>query len=324
MSSAPRRILVDDADSAIQYGAGWSAADTTKFDTLGNFGPVYGGTTHATSSSGSSLSFKFSGTSMAVFGTIDIANTNGVVTPTFSCLVDGVAIPEQNPTFQFPENNWNLCEQTQLSSGTHTLTIIVQTMGQAFYFDYLLYTPTADVDLDGAVLEYMNTDAAVSFQSGWQGWGAQNVTQVNGASVTLNFHGTAVSLIGYVPAELPKTSAGASYTIDGGASTSISLAGLASDSTTTLYTVPILQVTGLSPAAHSLVVTYGGDNTHTPLPVGWFYVTNSVLAAAAPPPPPPSSQPQQQPTSSSATHTATLTKTFTSAGSVFTTTSLSV
>ncbi|KAJ7903207.1 hypothetical protein B0H13DRAFT_1717337 [Mycena leptocephala] len=289
MSTAPRRILIDDADSAIQYGAGWAAADTSKLDGLGNYGPVHAGTSHGTTTDGSTLSFKFSGTSIAVFGTIDIANTNGVVTPTWTCLVDGVAIPEQDPTFQFPENNWDLCEQSQLSAGAHTLTINVQTTGRTFYIDYLLYTPTADVDLDGVVLEYRNTDASVSFQSGWQTWGVQNVTQSNGASVALNFHGTAATLIGYIPIELPKNSTSASYAIDGGASTSFTLAGLAQGGTTTVYTVPILQITGLSPAVHKLVVTYNGDSSHTPLPVGVFYVTNAVVTAVDPPPPPLSS-----------------------------------
>ncbi|KAJ6544562.1 hypothetical protein DFH09DRAFT_928210 [Mycena vulgaris] len=170
MSTAPRRILIDDADSAIQYGAEWAAADTSKIDGLGNYGPVHAGTSHATTTDGSTLSFKFSGaTSIAVFGTIDIANTNGVVTPTWTCLVDGVAISEQNPTLQFPENNWDLCAQSQLSTGTHTLTIDVQTTGLMFYMTICCtHTPTADVDLDGAVLEYRNMDESVSFQSGWQ------------------------------------------------------------------------------------------------------------------------------------------------------------
>jgi hypothetical protein len=36
---------VDDTDSAIQYGSNeWSVADSTKLNTLGNFGPVYNGT----------------------------------------------------------------------------------------------------------------------------------------------------------------------------------------------------------------------------------------------------------------------------------------
>ncbi|KAF8194784.1 hypothetical protein K438DRAFT_1827413 [Mycena galopus ATCC 62051] len=306
MSTAPRRILIDDADSAIQYGPGWAAADTSKLDGLGNYGPVYAGTSHATATDGSTLSFKFSGTSVAVFGTIDIANTNGVVTPTWTCLVDG--------------NNWNLCAQSQLSTGAHTLTINVQTTGSTFYIDYLLYTPTADVDLDVAILEYPNTDASVTFQSSWQEWGGQNVTQSKGASVTLNFHGTAVTLIGYIPIELPKNSTGASYAIDGGGSTSFTLAGLAQGVTTTVYTVPVLQITGLSPAAHQLVVTYNGDSSHTPLPVGLFYVTNAVVTAAPespPPPPPPSS-------TSTSFHTSTFTTTFTSGGAVFTTTSVSV
>ncbi|KAF8182370.1 hypothetical protein K438DRAFT_1600749 [Mycena galopus ATCC 62051] len=296
MPTAPRRILIDDADSAIQYGPGWAAADTSKLNGLGNYGPVYANTSHATTTDGSTLSFKFSGTSVAVFGTIDITNTNGVVTPTWTCLVDGVAIPEQNPTFQYPENNWKLCAQSQLSTGAHTLTINVQTTGSTFYIDYLLYTPTADVDLDGAILEYPNTDASVTFQSAWQEWGGQNVTQSKGASVTLNFHGTAVTLIGYIPIQLPKNSTGASYAIDGGSSTSFTLKGLAQGVTTTAYTVPILQITGLSPAAHQLVVTYNGDSSHTPLPVGVFHVTNAVSAPESPSPPLPPSSTSVNPT----------------------------
>ncbi|KAJ6524913.1 hypothetical protein DFH09DRAFT_1046695 [Mycena vulgaris] len=305
MSTVPRRILIDDADPAIQYGAGWAPADTSKLDGLGNYGPVHAGTSHATTINGSTLSFKFSGTSIAVFGTINIVDTTGVVTPTWTCLVDGVPISEQNPTFKFPQNNWNLCAQPQLSTGAHTLTINVQTTGRTFYIDYLLYTPTVDVDLDGAVLEYRNTDVSVSFQSGWQTWGAQNVTQSNGASVALNFHGTAVTLIGYIPIELPKNSTGASYAIDGGASTSFTLAGLAQGVTTTVYTLPILQISGLSPAVHTLVVTYNGDSSHTPLPVGVFYVTNTVVAAADPSSSPPS-------LTSTSFHTSTSTSTFTS------------
>jgi hypothetical protein len=65
MSTAPRRILIDDADSTIHYGPGWFPADTTQLDGLGNFGPVHAGTSHATTIDGSSLSFNFSGAFVA-------------------------------------------------------------------------------------------------------------------------------------------------------------------------------------------------------------------------------------------------------------------
>ncbi|KAJ7229877.1 hypothetical protein GGX14DRAFT_581525, partial [Mycena pura] len=281
MSSSPRRIVIDDADPAIQYGpSGWFVADATKLNALGNFGPIYKNTSHSTTTDGSTLSFPFNGTSVSVMGTILVTTDNNVTDPTWDCFVDEIKIGNPNPTFQFAENNWLLCDQSQIAPGSHMLTINVQTKGQAFYIDNIFYTPTPDVSYDGAVLEYTNRDTSVSFGSGWQAWGGQNVTQTNGAQVALNFHGTAVTLIGYVPQELPHNSTLASYSIDGGSSISIPLKGLAAGSTTTQYNVQILSADSLTPASHNLVVTYEGDSNHSPLPVGVFYVTNSTTPSS--------------------------------------------
>jgi hypothetical protein len=58
-----RRIVVDDNDPAIQYGPnGWYLADPSKLNALGNYGPIYNGTTHATSTTGSTFTFPFNGT----------------------------------------------------------------------------------------------------------------------------------------------------------------------------------------------------------------------------------------------------------------------
>jgi hypothetical protein len=103
--------------------------------------------------------------------------------------VDEIKIDNPNPTFGFAENNWPLCDQAQIASGSHVLKIQVQSKGQPFYLDYILYTPLPTVNYDGAVLEYTNTDPSVSFGSGWRQWGEQNVTQTTGAQVALNFHG---------------------------------------------------------------------------------------------------------------------------------------
>lgn len=63
MSATPRRIVVDDTDPSIQYGPnGWYVADPTKLNGLGNFGPIFNGSSHATTTSGSALSFNFNGT----------------------------------------------------------------------------------------------------------------------------------------------------------------------------------------------------------------------------------------------------------------------
>ncbi|KAF7320559.1 hypothetical protein HMN09_00139900 [Mycena chlorophos] len=278
-----RRIAVDDASSQISYGAsGWSVADAATLNAMGNYGPIFEDTSHATTTDGSTFTFDFTGTTVDVMGTIAVKKlADGTYDPTWTCTVDGAAISQPNPTFAYPENNWSLCSSSSLSGGAHTLKVTVSTKGTAFYFDNIFYTPTVDATtIDGAVLEYLNTDGAVSFGgSGWVPWGAQNVTQGSGATVSLNFRGTAVTLLAYVPQELPHTATTAKYSIDNGAATTFTLAGLASGSTTTVYNVVIMQTDGLSADEHSLVVTYEGSSSDTPLPVGAFYVTNSVAPA---------------------------------------------
>ncbi|KAJ7248174.1 hypothetical protein B0H12DRAFT_1186624 [Mycena haematopus] len=272
--SAPRRIAVDDTDPSIQYGStGWFVADSTKLDTLGNYGPVYNGTSHGTTTA-ATLSFPFNGTSITVLGTIAITTANNITDPTWACFVDQVQIANPAPTFQYPENWWTLCDTTQLGAGAHVLTIQVQSKGQPFYLDQILYTPLPTVQYAVAVLEYTNTDPAVSFGTDWQIWGAQNVTQMTGAQVALNFHGTQVSLFGYVPTELPHNSTSGSYTIDGGPPVAFTLAGLAAQSPT-LYNNLFFTTNTLTPANHNLVVSYAGDSSKTPLAVGAFYVTNT-------------------------------------------------
>ncbi|CAK5281323.1 unnamed protein product [Mycena citricolor] len=305
MATSLRRIVVDDSDARIVYGpTGWFAADAAKLNTGGNFGPVYNGTSHSTTTDGSALSFAFNGTSVSVGGTIAISTdpTTNVTSPSWKCFVDNVAIANPNPTFPFQENNWQLCDQASLSAGSHVLRIEVRTNGQPFYLDNIFYTPLAGQAYDGAVLEYTNTDSAVSYGSGWRIWGAQNVTQNTGAQVALNFYGTQASLVGYIPTELPHNATTGSYTIDGGTPVNFKLDGLGANSPT-VYNVVEMSTGALAPAEHNLVVSYAGDSTKSPLAVGVFYVTHSQ-----PPNVTSSSTPSSGVPSSSASTTPVVTK----------------
>jgi hypothetical protein len=116
-------------------------------------------------------------------------DANNVTDPTWGCFVDEIKISNPAPKFQYPENNWLLCEQPQISSGSHVLKIQVQSNGRAFYFDYLVYTPTPDASFESAVLIYPHTDPSISYGSGWGIFGSERGTNSHGAQVTLNFHG---------------------------------------------------------------------------------------------------------------------------------------
>ncbi|KAJ7441088.1 hypothetical protein FB451DRAFT_987780, partial [Mycena latifolia] len=274
--STPRQRVIDDTDPAIQYGPnGWYVADPSTLK-AGNFGGIYNGTSHATTTN-NSLSFAFNGTSIRVFGTIMVStDANNVTDPTWKCLVDEIEISNPQPTFKFPENNWILCDQPQIAPGPHVLTIQVESKGRAFYLDDLVYTPLPDATFESAVLVYPNTDPAVSFSQGWSTFGGENGTQTAEAQVALNFHGTSATLFGFVPTELPHNSTTASYMIDGGSPVSFPLAGLSSPNSATAYNVIICATPTLLDGPHNFVITYGGDSKHTPLVVGGFYVTNTT------------------------------------------------
>lgn len=116
-------------------------------------------------------------------------DANNVTDPTWACFVDGIKFSDPPPTSQPPENNWVLCILPEIESGSHELTIQVQSTGRAFYFDHLYYWPLADAVFETAVLVYQNTDPALTYSSGWTSSNNQRVTNENGAQVALNFHG---------------------------------------------------------------------------------------------------------------------------------------
>ncbi|KAJ6510851.1 hypothetical protein C8R45DRAFT_1207689 [Mycena sanguinolenta] len=288
--AVPRRIVVDDTDTAIKYSPNqWFSGDVTQLNTLGNLGAVWNGTIHNTVVNGATFSFAFNGTAIDVLGTIQINTlTDGTPDPQWVCLVDEIEIANgTNPTFNFPENNWVLCNQDTLLAGPHNLTLKVQSKNTPFYFDSIQYIPTPDVSFDGAVLALDASDPAISYGPGWEFYtveNTQNITQTNGSHVTLNFHGTAATLTGYVPQELPHNSTTGEYTVDGGPATKFTIAGLPANDNTTAFNIPMLSVSGLTPATHNLVVTYLGDEQHTPLVVKTWIITNSTTPAVAVPP----------------------------------------
>ncbi|KAJ7687593.1 hypothetical protein B0H17DRAFT_1069637 [Mycena rosella] len=279
--TTPRQRVIDDTDPAIEYGPnGWFVANPSTL-TAGNFGPVYNGTSHAASSN-ATLNFAFNGTSMRVYGTIMVStDSNNVTDPTWDCFVDEIQISNPQPTFKFPENNWVLCDQPQISTGAHVLRVEVQSKGKTFYLDDLVYTPLPDETFESAVLIYPNTDPSIAFGGGWSNIGNQeNATQTAGAQVSLFFYGTSASLFGFTPTELPHNATSASYTIDGDPSTSFALNGLSSPNSATSYNNIYFQTPTLPSGPHNLVVTHGGDNQHTPLIVEGFYVTSATALAS--------------------------------------------
>ncbi|KAK6996834.1 hypothetical protein R3P38DRAFT_3626077 [Favolaschia claudopus] len=272
--SVARQRVVDDTDPSIQYGSsGWFVADPQSLQRVGNFGPIFQNTSHATSSADSTLIFPFNGTSIRAYGTISLST---------ECFVDHIKIPNGDDKFQFSENNWQLCYQLELTPGPHILTIQVQSKGQKFYLDFLMYTPLPDASFETSVSLFDPTDPAVSFGNGWWTSSGENGTNDNGAQVSVSFHGTSVVPFGYVPHEFPHNATWATYTIDNGSPVNFTLPGLSPTDETTQFFGRLFTMPPISSGSHSLLITYGGDDQHTPLTIGGFYVTNTSEISADP------------------------------------------
>ena len=98
---------------------------------------------------------------------------------------------------------------------------------------------------------------------------------------SLRYAGTSLSWMGYIPTELPHNAASAQYTIDGDAPVSFRLNGLSPTAASTEYNQLFFKTHDLTPTQHSLVVTYLGNSSATPLVLTNFYVTNVSLPSTS-------------------------------------------
>ena len=129
------------------------------------------------------------GTRARLIGTTDIKNTSGTIDPTWDCIIDQKSVGPTEP-FPYTQNNWALCEWSNLSDATHTVTVKVSSSGQSFWADRIVYIPSDDVELKGATIMVSRLDPAVSFDTKWKLLGdIGTMTQTSGASVRIKFKG---------------------------------------------------------------------------------------------------------------------------------------
>ncbi|PPQ92273.1 hypothetical protein CVT25_008581 [Psilocybe cyanescens] len=143
-----RTIIIDDDNFAIKYTGGWRRS-LNNIGSLVTPGSPFRNSTHQTWSAGDSLSFSFTGTSVAVYGIFSWENL-GSLSATYT--LDGISqlksysVTVGSPQFasqvgQVP--NFLFYASGSISSGEHTLIInITQSMNQSFILDYFTYLPS--------------------------------------------------------------------------------------------------------------------------------------------------------------------------------------
>lgn len=123
------------------------------------------------------------GTYVGVFGTT-VDGTN----PNRQCTVDGSVIPNNDLTAA--ENGVMHCQVNGLADGKHTLVVTVPTANPSgYWFDYLMYIPSASVSTTNAALTYINGDPSMNFGTGWSQGGPGYIATSNGATFNMQFTG---------------------------------------------------------------------------------------------------------------------------------------
>ncbi|KAF8875437.1 hypothetical protein BD779DRAFT_212451 [Infundibulicybe gibba] len=275
-----RRVVVDDTNPQIQYSGKWYL-DSQNLDNVGNFGTPFQHTSHGTNTNSSGLSLQFQGSYPQVFGTNSVKSLTGALDPSWTCLVDGVDIGRTS-RFNFPINNFLLCDGKNVTDGNHTLTINVTMSHESFWFDYVTYIPSTTVSLESAIVRVERLDPAIVYDSGWGDLGNfSNFTFTNGSQLKFDFIGKSVSWIGYIPREFALDPTSARYSIDGGKPESFRLNGL-SDNSTSVYNQVFFTTPDLTPGHHSLLVTHDGQRNQTPLTLNYLLVANASAPSLPP------------------------------------------
>lgn len=144
-----KTLIVDDDNSAIEYSGAWSSnASPFNAGSLPDGFPV-GNSTHRSTTLGDTITFRFTGTSVSVYGIFSWVQV-GSLTATYT--LDGTTVPQtysvttRSPQFMddYGEaSNYILFSSETLAAGDHTLVInITQCINQTFILDYITYAPS--------------------------------------------------------------------------------------------------------------------------------------------------------------------------------------
>ncbi|KAF8196032.1 hypothetical protein BJ912DRAFT_1056459 [Pholiota molesta] len=268
--TADTLIMIDDTDSGINYSAGW-ITDKGSHDSMGNSGAPYESTSHYTKGTGS-FSYTFSGTYVGIVGS-DLSRDD----PSRTCTVDGQTIPNYNLTFGL--NFVTHCEINGLTDGKHTIEVTVTTTNpDGYWFDFLMYIPSASVSRTNATLMIDSDDSSMTYGSGWTPNAPGYIATQSGATMSIQFTGRTLTWLGFYLSQLPAAPTTGTYSVDGGSSFTFDLDGSAAQTTGALFNQRFF-TTGLLPAGqHTIKVTYNGNSSTVPLSLYNVIVQNGDSA----------------------------------------------
>ncbi|KAF8895144.1 hypothetical protein BD779DRAFT_1668483 [Infundibulicybe gibba] len=275
----PTQIVVADQDSQLQYSGTWLLDTSKPQNQIGIPGSLIPASAHKTSQPGSSFTFSFRGSTLGVVGSVF---GNSSQAPVWGCSLDGASMTVHGAPAG--PASWTFCDAT-VPNGPHHLMVIVNDPGSVgFWFDYIVYSPSVGVDVQGSHMYRIDrSDPSIVYSSDWNTLGGfANATTSSHSTLSVNFFGTAIDWMGYAPVELSHTPTVASYSIDGGFPVNFSIDGLPSDQTS-IYDQELFSIRDLKPGNHTLKVTYLGDQSTAALTLNYFNVLGSDVGGNSTP-----------------------------------------
>ncbi|EDR05984.1 uncharacterized protein LACBIDRAFT_294728 [Laccaria bicolor S238N-H82] len=146
---AGKTVIVDNEDPSIKFTGSWTR-NTDRFHSGSPpDGYPFHNSTHQSTTPGDSFIFRFSGTSLNIYGILHWANLGTVAA---SYTLDGAAtsltysVTTSSSNHQNnlnDQHNFLLYSNTSLTAGDHTLVVnVTKCVTQTFIFDYLTYQPS--------------------------------------------------------------------------------------------------------------------------------------------------------------------------------------
>ncbi|KAF7300051.1 hypothetical protein MKEN_01328000 [Mycena kentingensis (nom. inval.)] len=187
----PELAIVDDRDTSIAWAGSW---------TDGGVAQEFDSTTHWAATTGSTGTFKFNGTGVAVYGTVASGSTTGSLD--FS--IDGTKVGTYTaPGLTAYVHHESLFQSAKLDDTTHTLVMTATGVGTRgiVFIDFITYNTSARANVPAYFID--DRDARVKYQPSWQA--VANETSfmhtcsnnpASGAVVSLQFEGRGISLYG--------------------------------------------------------------------------------------------------------------------------------
>ncbi|KAJ7485847.1 hypothetical protein FB451DRAFT_1432832 [Mycena latifolia] len=277
-------VIVDDRDDQVKYNGDWGREGSSN---------EYLSTTSGASTQGHTVSFTFVGTSVGVFGTVGPGSG-----ATMDFNIDQASFGSYTAPSVLPAlglSHQPFWASGPLADGSHTLSIALNSTESetaTLFLDYFLYESTSESTLGKTLFIDDNDAPTVGYSSGWSlvnanGYFKQtaHTSRSAGASLSLTFAGSVISVHGPIFFGANGESFNASVAIDGGSPVPIQTQPQQSQAGTTTLNMELFISPALAPGNHTIVITALDDS---PFGVDYFLFGDFLGGASSSAPPDPS------------------------------------